>query len=145
MLCSWYKDINIGRFLLAWLAVLVVLIGIDYPFHVYVVDHLYEQTANLWRTSAEMKEYGLITILAYIVMAKVFVYIYHLGYKTGGLCGGLGYGALIGIFVACFAGWAYVVLPLPAELAIWWAVECVVLYAAMGLAVALTYKPKKSG
>jgi len=90
-----------------------------------------------------MKQMMWLFWISYLIFAPVFALIYVKGYEAGkgGVGQGLRFGAYMGLLtgVAMTLGW-YVVLPIPAALAVYWAIAGFVEMVAAGVVVGLIYR-----
>ncbi len=134
---------NKKRWLLASLAVFVVVFAIEFVVHHVLLTDLYKQTASIWRPMAEFEKMMCLFWIGYAIFALMFTFIYTKGIenKKDGLGQGLRFGLFIGILMGVPSNlmW-YVILPIPAALAIAWTVACLVEMLAAGAAVGLIYR-----
>ncbi len=134
---------NTKRWLLASLAVVVVLFVLEMIIHGVLLAGLYQKTAQVWRPQSEMAGLMWLMWLGYVIFAPVFAFIYTKGYETGK--GGFGQGLRFGVIMALLLspmqtlGW-YSVLPIPVILAIYWFLAGMVIITASGIAVGLIYR-----
>lgn len=132
--------------LLATIAVLVVIAALDMFINGYLLAGIYQQTMNVWRPEAQMKNMMWMMWLAYVIMAPLFVYIFSKGIEEGKcLVGqGLKFGFILGIFVSAPMSliW-YAVLPIPITLAVYWFLAGLVESVAAGLVAGFIFKKSK--
>lgn len=134
---------NTRRWLLASLAVFVVIAVLEFFIHGVLLSDMYQRTASVWRPEAELQGLMWIFWVGYLVFAPLFALIYVKGYERGKP--GLGQGFRCGLYVgAMFSvigsfGW-YVILPIPLVLAFYWFVAILVEFIAAGLAAGLVYR-----
>src|SRR5262245_23860611 len=134
---------NTKRWLLASLAVFVVVAVLEFVIHGVLLQGLYRETASVWRPEAEMQKMMWVFWAGMLVFAPFFTLIYVKGYEKGKP--GLGQGFRCGLYVgAMFSvmgsfGW-YVLLPIPLALASWWFVSILVEYTVAGMAAGLVYR-----
>lgn len=90
-----------------------------------------------------MKKIFLLMTLGQFLFAKFFTAIFAKGYETGknGLGQGLRFGALVGLMLAPMNSlvW-YVILPIPAALALYWLAAGFVEMVVLGLVAGAVYK-----
>jgi len=133
---------NTKQWLLASVAVFVVILVVEFLVHGVLLQGVYQQTASVWRTQADMQRLMWIFWLGYLVFAAFFVFIYTKGYEKGkpGLGQGFRFGFYVGamLSVAHGFGW-YVILPIPLALALYWFVAILVEMIAAGVAAGLVY------
>jgi len=134
---------NTKRWLLASLAVFVVVTALDFLIHGVLLSGTYRQTASVWRPEAEMQRLMWVFWVGTLVFAPFFVLIYARGYEKDkprlgqGFRFGLYLGAMLS--VAHSFGW-YVILPVPLALAFYWFVSIFVELIAAGIAASLVYR-----
>ena len=133
---------NTRRWLLASVAVLVVIAVLEFVIHGVLLSGIYQQTASVWRTHAEMQGMMWIFWVGYLVFAPIFALIYVKGYEKGkpGLGQGFRFGLYVGgmLSVLHSFGW-YVILPIPLALSFYWFVAILVEFIAAGIAAGLVY------
>ena len=133
---------NTKRWLMASVAVLVVMMVMEFLIHGVLLAGLYQKTASVWRTQAEMQRLMWIFWVGYLVFAPFFVLIYAKGYEKGKP--GLGQGVRFGLYVGAMLsvvhsyGW-FVILPIPLVLACYWFTAILVESVAAGIAAGLVY------
>src|SRR3990172_8316251 len=131
---------NTKRWLLASVAVLVVMAATDFLIHGVFLSKIYQQTASVWRAETEMQRLAWIFWIGYLVFAPFFALIYVKGYEKGKP--GLGQGFRCGLYVGAMLsvmhsfGW-YVILPIPLVLAFYWFLAILVEFIAAGMAAGL--------
>lgn len=134
---------NVKRWLLASLAVLVVIAVLEFVVNNVLLRGIYEQTASVWRPMPEIRSRIWLFWVVYLVFAPVFGFIYTQGYEPAksGLAQGLRFGLYIGLLLAPVTslGW-YAVLPIPASLVAYWFVGTLVECLAAGAAAGLIYR-----
>ena len=135
--------LNVKRWVSAGLAAAAVNLVLDAVIHGRLLMGLYQQTASVWRPTADAQaKMGLMT-LGNVLFGLVCAWLYAGGYepaKSGlgqGVRFGLAIGALLSILYACV--W-YVVLPIPAQLAAGWVASALVEGVCTGAVVGLLYR-----
>lgn len=135
---------NTKRWLLASLAVFVIVFAIEMVVNGVLLSDMYKQTASVWRPEADIMKNMWLMWLGYLIFAPVFALIYTHGYEKGkeGLGQGFRYGVYMGLLVAVAMtlSW-YAVLPIPAVLAFYWMLAGMVELVIAGIAVGLIYRP----
>jgi len=133
---------NTKRWLLASLAVFVVIAAMEFLTYGVLLSDLYKQTASVWRPEAEMQKMMWVFWVGMLVFAPFFALIYVKGYEKGkpGLGQGFRYGLYVGAMLSVMNsfGW-YVILPIPLALAGYWFVAILVEFIAAGIAAGLVY------
>ena len=133
---------NTKRWLLASVAVLVVIAALEFLIHGALLSGLYKQSASVWRPEAEMQRMMWIFWIGMLVFAPFFALIYVKGYEKDKP--GLGQGIRCGLYVGAMLsvahsfGW-YVILPIPLALAFYWFVAILVEFIVAGAAAGLVY------
>ncbi len=134
---------NTKRWLLASVAVLVVVAVLEFLIHGVLLSDVYRQTASVWRSDAEMQKMMWIFWVGMLVFAPFFALIYVKGYEKGkpGLGQGFRYGLYVGVMLSVMHsfGW-YVILPIPLALAFYWFLGILVEFIAAGVAAGLVYR-----
>ncbi len=134
---------NTKRWLLASVAVYVVISVLEFFIHGFLLSDMYQQTASVWRPQAEAQAMMWLFWVGYLVFAPFFTLIYVKGYENGKP--GLGQGFRCGLYVGAMLsvinslGW-YVVLSIPLALAFYWFLAILVEFTAAGVAAGLVYR-----
>ena len=133
---------NIKRWLLASVAVFVVMGALEFLIHGVLLSDMYRQTASVWRSEAEMQQMMWVFWAGILVFAPFFALIYVKGYEKGkpGLGQGFHYGLYVGVMLSVMNsfGW-YVLLPIPLALAFCWFLTILVEFTVAGMAAGLIY------
>lgn len=110
---------NIKRFILASIAVFVVIQVIDWLVHGVLLSGWYSQLQSIWRPN--MMDYMWLMMLGSLFFSFMFVYIFTKAYEEKGLLEGARYGLYIGLllFVSGMLG-QYTMYPIPLGLALIW-------------------------
>lgn len=134
---------NTKRIFITGAILALIYIVLEGVIHGYFLHDLYDQTASIWRAKDEMQSMYWIIFLAEAFFAFVFGYIYAYGYEANK--SGLGQGVRFGLLIALLfaptnsAMW-YVILPVPAMLAVYWAVFGFITLVLLGIVAGLVYK-----
>jgi hypothetical protein len=124
-------------------AVFFVILIMEFVIHGVLLSGIYQETASVWRSQAEMQEIMWIMWVGYLVFAPFFALVYAKGYEKGKP--GLGQGIRCGLYVGGMLsvmhsfGW-YVILPIPLALSFYWFVAILTEFIAMGATVGLIYR-----
>jgi len=133
---------NTKRWLLASVAVVVVIGVLEFLIHGVLLSDMYKQTASVWRSESEMQKMMWVFWVGILVFAPFFVLIYVKGYEKGkpGLGQGFRYGLYVGAMLSVMNsfGW-YVLLPIPLALAFYWFLAILVEFIVAGIAAGLVY------
>lgn len=134
---------NTKRWLLASVAVFVVILAMEFVIHGVLLSRIYGETSSLWRTQAEMQRMVWIFWIGYLVFAPFFALIYVKGYEKGkpGLGQGLRFGFYLGAMLSVMHSFSqYVILPIPLSLAFYWFVATLVEFIVAGAVAGLVYR-----
>ena len=133
---------NTKQWLLASVAVFVVIAVLEFFIHGVLLADMYRQTASVWRPEAEMQKMMWVFWVGILVFAPFFVLIYTKGYEKGkpGLGQGFRYGLYVGVMLSVMNsfGW-YVMLTIPLALAFYWFLAILVEFIVAGIAAGLVY------
>ncbi len=133
---------NAKKFTIASIAVVIFIFIFELLFHGMYLKSTYEQTAGLWRSEAEMKDYVLWLTLGQIIISIGFVALFTKAFKRGGIVEGVVYGLLLAIiFVGNLLIW-YAVAPYHTNLLINWIVGTVIELVLAGVIVAFIYQSR---
>jgi hypothetical protein len=135
---------NKCRWIAASVVAAVAMTVMDSILHGVLLKGIYVATAALWRPEAEMLKLLPVGMLSTLFLCLILVYIYHRGYEGAGsgLAEGLRFGFWIGLFMGvpgCV--WAYITVPIPLNLAVFWFVGSLVEFLVAGMLIGLIYKP----
>jgi len=136
------EHMNTKRWLLASVAVFVVIGALEFLIHGVLLSGLYQQTASVWRGETQMRQVMWIFWVGYLVFAPFFALIYVKGYEKGkpGLGQGFRYGLYAGAMLCVMNGFGwYVILPIPLALAFYWFLATLVEFIVAGIAAGLVY------
>lgn len=109
-----------GRFFLGWVVVFVVWMAGSFVVHGTLLHADYAGLSNLFRTEADAQGYFPLMILAHVVMAGAFVWIYARGVESKPwLAQGIRFGIAVALLtVVPMYTIYYVVQPMPGALAV---------------------------
>ena len=132
---------NVKRFLLASLAVFILLQITSFVIHNLLLMKTYEVLSSVWRPDMMSKMWVMYPSSA--VYALLFVYIFIKGYENKGLWEGARYGLVIGLFMGVPASLGqYMVYPLPFSLVSQWFIYGLVESILAGVAAAAIYRSR---
>jgi hypothetical protein len=130
------------RFVVAWLAVFIGWMVGSFVVHGTLLHDDYARLPHLFRPEAEAQRYFPLLVLAHVIMAGAFVWIYARGVENTPWIGqGLRYGiavALLGLVPTYLI--YYVVQPLPGSLPLKQIVFDTILVVLLGMLVAFLYR-----
>lgn len=135
---------NVQRFVIGSIVVFVYIFVYEWIFHGMLLQDMYAQTANLWRTEEEMWSKFHWLVLGQLIFAVMFCFIFTKGYENRGLAEGLRYGIFIALLFVGTDLIMYAVQPLSAKLLIAWMVGGIVEVAIAGTIMAAIYRPATS-
>jgi hypothetical protein len=129
---------NVKKFILSLVAVLILLAGIDFVIHGLILSGTYKANAGIWR--ADMMKLMWLFYISYFIFALLFVYIFQKGFENKGIIEGVRYGIVMSLLLngAGLIG-QYVMYPIPLALAIQWFIYGSIEYIILGIAVSLIY------
>jgi hypothetical protein len=132
---------NVKRFLLASLAVFVLLQITSFVIHNLLLMKTYEALSSVWRPDMMSKMW--IMYPSSVVYTLFFVYIFINGYENRGLWEGVRYGLVIGLFMGVPSSLGqYMVYPLPFSLVSQWFIYGLVESIVAGVAAAAIYRSR---
>jgi hypothetical protein len=113
------------KYLLASLAVFIVVSVLDFVIHGMLLKGVYESTASLWRPMEEMNMGLMYLVTALVSLAFTAIYVYHV--KGGSASAGAKFGLVYGLATGISMGFgSYMYMPIPYSLAWGWFLACVV-------------------
>ena len=132
---------NPKRLVLAIVAVFVGIFATDMLIHGVWLNSLYKDTAQLWRSEAEMRHHMAFLTAGQFLTALMFVLIWtHAAIASlGRACA---YGLCMALFQQAMTFITYAVQPLPGEIALKWVLAGSAQGVLMGVIVFFTYKTK---
>lgn len=134
------------KFFIAWIVIFVAWMAGSFLVHGLLLHDDYAQLPNLFRPEAEAQKYFPLMILAHVIMAGAFVWIYSRGVEARSW---LPQGIRFGVAVALLAIVPiymiyYVVQPMPGMLVVKQIVFDAILVAILGAIVAFIYRQPPS-
>lgn len=139
---------NTKRFVIAFIAVFVLLEITNYIVHMVILGPTYASDAisYLFRSQEEMMSKMWIMYLMDFIWSFFFVFLFVKGYENKGILEGLRFGLYIGIFYVMVQSYnTYVVYPLPYSLTFQSFVYGLIQVLILGVVTALIYKPNEDG
>jgi hypothetical protein len=136
------------RFLITWLVLFVAWYVGSFIVHALLLHADYEQLAGLFRQPDEAKPYLPLMVIAHLLMAGAFVWIYARGVEPKPWAGqGLRYGiAIAALMIVPLYLIYFVVQPMPASTVLKQIVYETILVLLLGLLAAYLYRGRsKSG
>ena len=132
---------NIKRLILAILSGWVVICATDFLIHDLWLGPVYEATKSIWRPETEMHTRICWMFFAQFLIVATFVIVWAKGFAGGSMGTAVTFGLLMGVFQQTWAMILFVVLPMPAELAVKWFIGGLVQAVLLGIVTSLVYKP----
>lgn len=130
---------NIKRFVVASIAVFIVIEAVDWLVHGVLLSGWYAEIKGLWRP--DMMDLMWIQVLGSLFFSFMFVLIFTKGYEGKGILEGVRYGLLIGLlmYVSGMLG-QYFMYPIPLGMALLWVAYGIVEMVLAGAATAAIYR-----
>lgn len=121
----------VGKLMFAAIPVFIFIFAADFLVHGIWLKPVYEQTAALWRTEAEMQQYIGFCLAYHALLALLITVLYRKcsqaysavsvgNEKPCSIKGGMCFGVAIGLLLAILDAKAYIYMPISSELAIKW-------------------------
>jgi hypothetical protein len=134
------------RFIIAWFAVFVLWMLGSFAVHGTLLHDDYGKLPNLFRPETEAQQYFPLMLLAHVVMAGAFVWIYAPGAEPKPWFGqGLRYGlAVVLLTVVPTYTIYFAVQPIPGGTVVKQIVFDGILIVLLALVVAFLYRPKEA-
>jgi hypothetical protein len=133
-------NMNIKRFILASIAVFVVIQAIDWLVHGALLSKWYMEIQGLWRP--DMMNLMWVMMLGSLFFSFMFVFIFVKGYEGKGTMEGVRYGLYVGLLVMVTGSLGqYAMYPIPLGMALIWLVYGIIeMIIAGGVAAAIYRK-----
>ena len=130
------------RFLTAWLIVFIAWMAGSFVVHGVLLHADYASLPNLFRPEAEAQQYFPLMLLAHVILAGAFVWIYARGVEDAPWMGqGIRFGLAVALLRVVPTYIIYhVVQPMPGSIAVKQIVFDGILLLALGLLVAFLYR-----
>jgi hypothetical protein len=130
------------KFFIAWAVVFVAWMVGSFVVHGTLLQADYAKLANLFRTEADAQQYFPLMILAHVIMAGAFVWIYARGAETKPWLGqGLRFGVAVALLTVVPSYTIYyVVQPMPGAHVVKQIVYDGILVLILGAVVAFLYR-----
>jgi hypothetical protein len=136
------KKLNVGRFVVAGLAVVVAAWFLEWLIHAVFLRTVFYSGVTLWRSYAEMLPKSMFAAGASLaVFAFTFAWIFHLVCK-GRRFEGLLYGFYIWLLVTVSQTLMQYAFQPVGDVALWWIVFGLPEMLVLGLVVDAIYKPR---
>ena len=132
---------NIKRLILAILAGWMAIFATDYLIHELWLGPIYQATKPLWRPEEEMHARICWMFLAQFLIVTTFVIVWAKGFAGRSIAMAITFGLLMGLFQQTWAIILFVVMPLPADLAVKWFIGGLAQAVLLGIVTSLVYKP----
>ena len=136
-----------GKFLLGWVVVFVVWMAGSFVVHGMILHDDYGQLPNLFRTEADSQQHFPLMILAHVIMAGAFVWIYSRGVEAKPWpAQGVRFGVAVALLtvVPTYTIY-YVVQPMPGALVVKQMVYEGILIVILGVVAAFLYRDRAVG
>ena len=118
--------------LLSMLIAFFFLFGFDFLWHGNLMMGMYEETASVWRTEAEMEKFFPLTVAATLVFAFVVYQGFMKFSKEHDVRAGVKFGAFVAVVVGVVEFMMYFYLPIPMMIAVYWFVGSLIRNTLLG-------------
>jgi len=131
------------NFLISWAVVFVVWMAGSFVVHGVLLTELYATLPNLYRSETDTQALSYLVLIAHLIMAGAFVWIYQRGAEDKPrIAQGLRFGLAVALLAAVPTYiMYYVVQPMPASLAIQQMVGDGLLLLVLGVVAAFLHRP----
>jgi hypothetical protein len=135
------------RFFTAWIVVFIVWMVGSFMVHGTLLHADYLSLPNLFRSEAEAQQYVPLMLLAHVILAGAFVWIYSRGVEDSPWTGqGIRFGLAVALLTIVPTYMIYyVVQPMPGRIVVKQIVFDGILLALLGLVVAFLYRGTRRG
>lgn len=134
---------NVKRYILASLAVFVLVYLAEFLFHGMIMIDSYHAHADLLRPDAEQLLYMPFMALGFLILAFGFTFVFVHGYDGHGVSEGMRFGFYAAVaFGVSTQLINYAVFPRPKSWVVSWIVGETLIMVLAGVVAALIYKPK---
>jgi hypothetical protein len=129
-------------FLIAWLVMFILYMAAGFVVHGMLLNDEYMGLPNLFRSPEESMPYFHLMIIAHVLMAGAFTWIYARGVENKPWLGqGLRFGAAVALLAVVPIYMIYfVVQPIPGELAVKQIISDTIMTLILGAVVAFLYR-----
>lgn len=130
------------RFFIAWIIIFIVWFAGSFVVHGLLLHDDYARLTNLFRPEADAQQYFSLLLLAHVILAGAFVWIYSRGVEAASWAAQgirFGFAAALLTVVPTYLIY-YVVQPMPGAVVIKQIVFDGILMLVLGLAVAVVYR-----
>lgn len=133
---------NVSKYLSSIIAVFIFVFIYELIIHGFLLNSMYRQTPQVWRSSGEMQANMPILMLFQLAIAVVTSFIFSQWFKEGGTKNGLIFGLYFGIIAAILNSSWYLFLPISTALGWGWFVSSLVEGLGIGLILGSIYRNK---
>ena len=130
--------------ILAIIAGWVVIFATDFLIHELWLGPIYQATKPLWRPEDEMHTRVCWMFFAQFLIVATFVVVWAKGLAGRSIGAAVSFGLLMGVFQQTWAIILFVVMPMPAELAVKWFFGGLAQAVLLGIVTSLVYKAEPS-
>lgn len=136
--------LNLKRYVMSAIVVFVFVFLYEWLFHGMLMGGMYAETAELWRSQADMQSKFHWMLIGQALFALTVSYIFTRGYEGRGLMEGVRFGILITLFTAGPQLVMYAVAPHPGEMVIYWMLGALLELVLIGMILSTLYKPAEN-
>lgn len=133
---------NVSKYLSSIIAVFIFIFIYELIIHGFLLNSIYRQTPEVWRTPAEMQANMPILMLFQLALSLVACFTFSQLFKEGGTKNGLVFGLYFGILMAILNSSWYLFLPVSTALGWGWFVTSLVEGLGIGLILGSIYRNK---
>jgi hypothetical protein len=135
-------EMNHKRGAIALIVAFVAIFGFEFVWHGILMKPAYTETAALWRADSDFFNHFWLLLLGHLVVAFAFTGLYISTIGVQSAAAGMGYGIVIGIFVAGGDFIRFAVQPLTTKILWMWVAGGLIKFAILGALVGAIYKPQ---
>jgi hypothetical protein len=129
------------RFIMAFIAAYIFIFFWGWLLNAVLLNDIYVQSANLWRSREEMMSLFHWIIIGQALIVFSFVMIYASGFAGGGVIAGIRLGLLLEIAAIGMRLGFYAVQPIPGKLIFYGSIGGIIEMIIVGAMVGAIYKP----
>jgi hypothetical protein len=133
---------NYKRGAIALIVAFVAIFGFEFVWHGILMKPAYTETAAPWRADSDFLKHFWLLLLGHVVVAFAFTELYISKIGVQSAPAGMGYGFMIGIFVAGGDFIRFAVQPVTIKILWMWIAGGLIEFAILGALVGAIYKPQ---
>ncbi len=133
---------NLKRLIVSIIVLTLFLSVFDFIVHAVLLGNAYGETAETWRSEAEMMSRMWLQYVCYLVTMIGFVVLWALAFPGKGVKCGAIYGFIVGLMTSAGMLLNFVFLPIPDRFILPWLASGMIGTILLGILVALIYRPR---